>query len=811
VNGQAQLPDLGPLAALACGDGEDQRRAATIASGLNGIDYLEVDPGDQRTLTVHFLKPLPGQTGGVPASPALTKANVAIEGGVRIRGIAVTGAVSADDTLTVTVDEPGDFSTYALRLVTSADDADPPAGFDVALAAVAFSFKVTCPTTFDCRAPATCPVPPDEPFSVDYLAKDYDSFLRLMLDRLATTVPDWSDTNAADAQETLAELLAYVGDHLSYQQDALATEAYLTTARSRISARRHARLLDYRPGDGCSARAWVTFDVLAGSPADGSLLPAGSHVLTGEAGADPRLDPAELADALRSGPVVFETLTPVGLAADRNAIDFYTWSEDDCCLPSGTTQATIVDAPGVALAPGDVVVLEEIAGPATGLAADADPAHRHPVRLTSVRALTDGVTGVAVRELAWAAADALPFPLQLTSRPDPGGPPVTISVARANVALADHGLTLAKVPLGVAPADVRPWRPQVPVPDLTRTVPLTAADTSGPAAAATALDPGTAVAAFRLTDGEDHWDPLPDLLGAVGDTKAVVVELERDGGSVLRFGDDTNGARPGVGTMLAFETVRTGVGSSGNVGADVLSRVVSTLAGFERVANPLAAVGGADAEDIESIRRNAPAAFLVQQRAVTEADWVEVTERRDDVQRAAAVIRWTGSWYTVTVLIDRVGGLGVTDDPVFLADVETFLDRFRVAGYDLTLRDPIWVPIDLAVLVCVDPEHFQSDVEQGVRAALGSQTNPDGSKGLFHPDNLTFGQPVFVSSIVAAASAVDGVSKVVVTKFQQFGKAAAGELDAGVLAPTDLEVARLDDDPNFPENGRLDLEVKGGR
>ena len=32
---------------------------------------------------------------------------------------------------------------------------------------------------------------------------------------------------------TLVELLAYVGDHLSYYQDAVATEAYLDTARQR--------------------------------------------------------------------------------------------------------------------------------------------------------------------------------------------------------------------------------------------------------------------------------------------------------------------------------------------------------------------------------------------------------------------------------------------------------------------------------------------------------------------------------------------------------------------------------------------------
>ena len=49
---------------------------------------------------------------------------------------------------------------------------------------------------------------------------------------------------------TLVDLLAYVGDQLSYAQDAVASEAYLETARPRDSLRRHAQLVDYEPKAG---------------------------------------------------------------------------------------------------------------------------------------------------------------------------------------------------------------------------------------------------------------------------------------------------------------------------------------------------------------------------------------------------------------------------------------------------------------------------------------------------------------------------------------------------------------------------------
>ena len=78
-----------------------------------------------------------------------------------------------------------------------------------------------------------------------------------MLDRMSQLVPQWRQSSAADTGMALVELLAYVGDHLSYQQDAIATEAYLDTARRRISLRRHALLVDYPMHDGCNARAWL--------------------------------------------------------------------------------------------------------------------------------------------------------------------------------------------------------------------------------------------------------------------------------------------------------------------------------------------------------------------------------------------------------------------------------------------------------------------------------------------------------------------------------------------------------------------------
>ena len=146
-------------------------------------------------------------------------------------------------------------------------------GFDPQLAAVDFCFKVECGPDFDCAPqPPDCAPSAETPPPINYLAKDYGSFRTTILDRLNALLPGWGGSaTEADLGVVLAELISYVGDHLSYQQDAVATEAYLETARRRVSLRRHALLVDYHVHDGCNARAWIQLNV-SGNSGDAVFL-----------------------------------------------------------------------------------------------------------------------------------------------------------------------------------------------------------------------------------------------------------------------------------------------------------------------------------------------------------------------------------------------------------------------------------------------------------------------------------------------------------------------------------------------------------
>jgi predicted phage baseplate assembly protein len=330
------------------------------------------------------------------------------------------------------------------------------------------------------------------------------------------------------------------------------------------------------------------------------------------------------------------------------------------------------------------------------------------------------------------------------------------------------------------------------------------------ASAVTRADPRAARPSAALTAtiaGQPTvWTPEPDLLASRGDTFAFVCETDTDATVRLRFGDDEHGRRPPSGTRFTTH-YRVGTGQAGNVGAEAIGHVV-TGKPVIGVRNPVPAAGGIEPETEDEIRRDAPYAFLVQERAVTPDDWAEVTERDDQVQRAAATYRWTGSWHTVFLTADRRGGKPV--DAAFATGLRPRLERYRLAGYDLEVNAPVFVPLEIALTVCVTPGRFRSDVGEAVRVVLGTQVLPDGSLGLFHPDRLTFGSPVYLSSVYAAVHAVPGVDSVDVTVFQRLRVPDSSGLESGVLPMGRLEIARLDNDPNFPERGTITLTLGGG-
>jgi predicted phage baseplate assembly protein len=228
------------------------------------------------------------------------------------------------------------------------------------------------------------------------------------------------------------------------------------------------------------------------------------------------------------------------------------------------------------------------------------------------------------------------------------------------------------------------------------------------------------------------------------------------------------------------------------------------------MSGPLPAMAGIDPEPVADVKRLAPQAFhSIKLRAVTEQDYAEAAEKVPGVQHARAYFRWTGSWHTVFVSIDPVGRVTLTSElkQALLAQLEAY----RMAGYDLEVRPPVYVPLDIAISICVDRNYFRADVQKAVLDALSAGVLPDGTLGFFHPDHFSFGDPLYLSRLYQAIEQVEGVQSAQVTTFQRWGRVDEGELAEGDIDMGEVEIVRLDNDPSAPEHGRLVLTMLEGK
>ena len=801
--------------------------------GLTGIDFvdvkLEVVSGiTVGVLEIHFVKSI---------DPAvLSKDNFKISGGVSVTNLLVesiktAGGLAVSD-LTLVLNGVGDSSTYSLEIVSSVDHTSVHPLFDALLSYTDFIFAIGSEDFDSATLPPSAeplPMPP----GLDYLAKDYTSFRRLILDRMATVVPSWSERNPADLGIALVEAVAFAGDQLSYYQDAVATEAYLDTARLRNSVRRHAILLDYRLHDGCNARVLLKFD-LNGTAAITIKKGTMFCTNTGEPGKIVLRTTDQLfTDQLR-GVHFFESMFDKTIDPALGDLRLHTWDAPNGTLAAGATSAYLVANVAAVLPQMGAVLLlyEKTADP------QAPTVQVHAVRLQSVdnKATLDPVAKFSFFKVSWHEDDALPFDIRWGSI----GGVVYSSGAWGNIVFADHGLSIADkettithTPRGLtkpltlvyenvsfaAPVDTTLEGVVDTAPTESNSKLTSVAIKIGPVSELTTQDPRKALAAATLVvDTLTKWRVVPDLLSSDRFARDMVAENDDRKSVRLRFGDGVLGRLPIAGTKVIAH-YRIGSGTQGNLGSDSLVQVVITPATdvnyaaelsdkIKDVTNPLPALGGTNGESPNEARLYAPWAFKTLERAVTESDYAAVAERHSEVVKAVARFRWTGSYYIVSISVNRKHGRPV--DAPFIAELVAFVEPFRMMGHEVEIVPPEFVPLDIALQIDINPRYLRSTIKTALTELFSNRLLPNGIRGFFHPDCYTFGQPLYLSDIIAKAADVNGVVAVAAKRFKIKESEDFTTLQNAQIIVNRFSIVRCDNDPHNNDNGIIRFELAGG-
>lgn len=805
-------------------------------TAVTGIDYIYVAE-DQITLKIHFhMKGDPPAVTPADILSGLAKEQISIyptQTGPKQESIAVATMqwIDSDTVLELEVEQPGGFANYTLSI----DDERVDLDFNN----IEFSFKANCESRLDCKQPAhDCPDEAEVDFPVDYQARDFWSFRRALTDFAALRYPDWQDRLEADAGMMLLEVMSALGDELSYYQDRVAREAYLETASQRRSLRHHARLVDYELHEGLAASTWLDISV---KTADSGTLQAGADVWAeSDNGSAVYFEVGNGLEDIINGETFF-------VDAAINRLAPHIWDEDHQCLPVGATEiyvngwhktnllfntTTDDDVPCrwmfLKTTPTDSSVTER----------------RWMVCVVEINELEDPLADDPacdkITHLIWQPAQALPFEMDKA----------TLEV-RGNLVPATAGrYSESRLVTGAAIADLLPALPAAEQALFASSVERTGANESTmhlytlPSSHETPLcwlgsDARSAQPEMRVAElqwngaaleekpgGEwqwarsflDEYASLPDdehftledgnwrrVVGyRRGGEEIVHQDYAGSDGKTVRFGDNAFGKVPD--NRIFKVSYRLGNGRAGNVAADTLVNFDSAILTFvDSITNPLAAENGIDAETAEEVKQLAPEAFrAVTYRAVREEDYREAAERLSWVQRAGAQFRWTGSWLTAFVTPDPLGAVTVTENQ--REELAVQLNRFRQAGRAAVVTDPDYADIDLIITVCVQPFAYTGDVEARVLAALVGNKK---TIGFFSADNFTFGDPLRRSQLEAVIQRVPGVRAVGEIQIRRHGyfdwQVLTGPYEVG-----HREVLRLENDPDLPERGTLELIMEGG-
>jgi Baseplate J-like protein len=730
-----------------------------------------------------------------------------ITGGHRILGGPLTGQVQVVEiephptdgkALLLTVEPIGDYSTYTLSVVHQ--------NIDPIFSEIRFKFRPGCFN--NCPPDWEAPSEPKPDPAIDYLAKDYDSFRHTLISWMINRVPGWEPTSEADLDQVLLELFSVAADELSDYQDRVMNEAYLATARERVSLARHARLMDYHIHQGNQASTWLALKVNTAHQ-----LQAGFQVGAGE----------ELAG---SSSVVFITRHEQETDPLLNDISLYTWSDSVPALAAGSTGADLkfsaqADAEKVQdlIRDGEIthLLIEECLNPLTGEARGRDPTRRQLLKLhpgdEGAEAREDPVTGEWFVRVRWEEKDKLKsnycFTVDCTD-----GKVHDVSLFQGNLVPVYHGQPRSfafKDPetLLTNPNELHYER----IGDQEALCRLL----DGPLAYQDTLPGGETPPESTLeveveVDGQrEPWDEVISLIHSdasdeMGDH--FVVETDEEGRGLLRFGNGTNGKKLPEDAIVHC-TYQVALGLDGNVGADSLQNF--DKGAFPEVGscwNPFDVTNGRAPEPVAEIIRRVPEAYRHRQlRAVTLKDYVDRAEEFPGVSRASARYMWTGSWRTVRVTIDPVGTTTLT--PELREDVARYLDAVRLIGEDLEIRPPQFVPLDILVSLCIAPDHWPEDVRFVLEQELSDGYTSDGRMAFFHPDRWTFGQGLWASQIIGRVQSVEGVDYVIGVKMKRWNEATPGTPDLAEVRPN--EILQVRNDPDHMERGFIKFDLKGGR
>ena len=322
----------------------------------------------------------------------------------------------------------------------------------------------------------------------------------------------------------------------------------------------------------------------------------------------------------------------------------------------------------------------------------------------------------------------------------------------ANLAKATHGETVNEI-LGSGDTRLRNVNFEL------KQAPLTYVSGNTPSGRQSTLE-------IRVNDL--RWKEMPSLYGRGAYDRVYSTLTDAESRTTVRFGDGNEGALLPSGDHNIRASYRKGLGFSGNVAAGKLTTLLTRPLGVSGVGNPESAAGGADGENRDAARTNAPLGVRTLDRAVSIQDYRDFAGAFAGIAKAHALWVVFGPARGIFLTVAGEHGVRVSEDKDAF---DKLLKALRDFGDPLVpLRVVDYRPVQfrvrgsIKVIADADPAIVLPKVTEALRDA-------------FSFERREFGQGISVDEVIAVAQSIGGVEAAYLSKLYRI------DISPGKLVP----------------------------
>ena len=280
-------------------------------------------------------------------------------------------------------------------------------------------------------------------------------------------------------------------------------------------------------------------------------------------------------------------------------------------------------------------------------------------------------------------------------------------------------------------------------------------------------------------EGWQEWTQVEDFALSGPDDRHFVID-ENSGdivfGPALREPDGSIrqcGAVPGKGGAIRIPEYRSGGGSQGNVARNTIRQMRTQVPFVASCSNRVAAIGGIDAESLESAKQRGPIFLRTRHRAVTAEDYERLAEAAHSrVARARCIPAGEEGTEAGAVRVhivpsveeDALGAIEFGDlypSEDLLESVANHLEERRTIGARVKVESARYAPISIVAMLRAKPRYDVKKIEQDALRALYSYFHP--IRGGADETGWPFGRSVSQGeaySVLASVSGVEAVEQV---------------------------------------------------